>query len=78
MICVEERGAGLYGAPHSGAARMRRSPAEFTSGGREEIAQGAPARPAGRELAGTHIVELIKTMLEKKASGIELARGAGA
>ena len=78
MICVEERGAGLYGAPHSGGRRMRRSAAEFPSGGREEIAQGAPARPAGRGLAGTHIVELIKTMLEKKASGIELARGAGA
>ena len=28
--------------------------------------------------AGAHIAELIKTMLEKKASGIELARGVGA
>ena len=28
--------------------------------------------------AGAHIAELVKTMLERKASGIELARGAGA
>ena len=57
---------------------MRRSPAEFTSDGRNEIAQGVPARPDGRGMAGAHIAELIKTMLEKKASGIELARGVGA
>ena len=53
---------------------MRRSPTEFTSGGRNEIAHGAPARPAGRGMAGAHIAELIKTMLERKASGIELAK----
>ena len=28
--------------------------------------------------AGAHIAELIKTMLEKKASGIDLARGVSA
>ena len=76
MICADK--TGLHGAPHSGAARMRRSPAEFISDGRNEIAHGVPARPAGRGMAGAHIVELIKTMLEKKASGIELARGVGA
>ena len=76
MICADK--AGLHGAPRSGAARMRRSPAEFTSDGRNEIAQGVPARPDGRGMAGAHIAELIKTMLEKKASGIELARGVGA
>ena len=72
MICVDS--AGLHGAPRSGAAQMRRSPTEFTSGGRNEIAHGAPARPAGRGMAGAHIAELIKTMLERKASGIELAK----
>ena len=32
----------------------------------------APAEPAPRGAAGAHIAELIKTMLEKKASGIDL------
>ena len=35
-------------------------------------------RPAARGTAGAHIAELIKTMLEKKASGIDLARGVSA
>ncbi|BDF72283.1 hypothetical protein CE91St41_32640 [Oscillospiraceae bacterium] len=64
--------ARLHGAPHSGAARMRRSPAEITSDGRTQIGTGAPARPDGRGTAGAHIAELIHTMLERKASGIDL------
>ena len=76
MICADK--AGLHGAPHSGAAPKRRSPAEFTFDGRNEIANGVPDRLAGWGMAGAHIAELIKTMLERKASGIDLAREVGA
>ena len=76
MICADK--AGLHGAPHSGAALLRRSPAEQSSGGRKEMAPGVPVRGDGRGMAGAHIAELIKTMLERKASGIELAREVGA
>ena len=33
---------------------------------------GRPVRPAARGAAGAHIAELIHTMLERKASGIDL------
>jgi len=33
---------------------------------------GGPGRRAAAVAAGAHIAELIKTMLEKKASGIDL------
>ena len=38
----------------------------------ERDAWGGPVRLAARGTAGAHIAELIKTMLEKKASGIDL------
>ena len=38
----------------------------------DENASGAPVRPAARGAAGAHIAELIHTMLERKASGIDL------
>ena len=54
-------------------------PGEFSSPEQmKETLGGGPVRPAARGTAGAHIAELIKTMLEKKASGIDLARGVSA
>ena len=47
-------------------------PGEFSSPEQMKEAFGSPVRPAARGTAGAHIAELIKTMLEKKASGIDL------
>ena len=48
-------------------------PGEFSSPEQmKETLGGGPVRPAPRGTAGAHIAELIKTMLEKKASGIDL------
>ena len=47
-------------------------PGEFSSLEQMKEAFGSPVRPAARGMAGAHIAELIKTMLEKKASGIDL------
>ena len=46
-------------------------PGEFSSPEQIKETLGGPVRPAG-VTAGAHIAELIKTMLEKKASGIDL------
>ena len=79
MICVKD--AGLYGAPHSGArasAYKRFAARQNLDAGRIHFARadknalGAPTGPAPWGMAGAHIAELIKTMLEKKASGIDL------
>ena len=53
-------------------------PGEFSSPEQMKEAFGSPVRPAARGTAGAHIAELINTMLEKKASGIDLARGVSA
>ena len=45
---------------------------EFSSPEQIKETLGGPVRPAARGTAGAHIAELIKTMLEKKASGIDL------
>ena len=47
-------------------------PGEFSSPEQMKETRGGPVRPAARGTAGAHIAELIKTMLEKKASGIDL------
>ena len=47
-------------------------PGEFSSPEQMKEAFGSPVRPAARGTAGAHIAELINTMLEKKASGIDL------
>ena len=47
-------------------------PGEFSSPEQIKETLGGPVRPAARGTAGAHIAELIKTMLEKKASGIDL------
>ncbi|MDB7917873.1 hypothetical protein [Flavonifractor plautii] len=47
-------------------------PGEFSSPEQMKETLGGPVRPAARGTAGAHIAELIKTMLEKKASGIDL------
>ena len=79
MTCVKD--AGLYGAPHGGArasAYKRFAARKNLDAGRIHFARadknalGAPTGPAPWGMAGAHIAELIKTMLEKKASGIDL------
>ena len=45
---------------------------EFSSPEQMKETLGGPVRPAARGTAGAHIAKLIKTMLEKKASGIDL------
>ena len=79
LTCVED--TSLYGAPQSGArvsAYKRFAARQNLDAGRihfaraDENALGAPTGPAPWGLAGAHIAELIKTMLEKKASGIDL------
>ena len=47
-------------------------PGEFSSPEQMKETLGGPVRPAARGTAGAHIAKLIKTMLEKKASGIDL------
>ena len=47
-------------------------PGEFSSPEQMKETLGGPVRPAAAVEAGAHIAELIKTMLEKKASGIDL------
>ena len=47
-------------------------PGEFSSPEQMTETLGGPVRPAARGTAGAHIAELIQTMLEKKASGIDL------
>ncbi|MCQ4683588.1 hypothetical protein [Flavonifractor plautii] len=47
-------------------------PGEFSSPEQIKETLGGPVQPAARGTAGAHIAELIKTMLEKKASGIDL------
>ena len=47
-------------------------PGEFSTPEQMKEAFGSPVRPASRGTAGAHIAEQIKTMLEKKASGIDL------
>ena len=48
-------------------------PGEFSAPEQmKETLGGGPGRPAAGGTAGAHIAELIKTMLEKKASGIDL------
>ena len=47
-------------------------PGGFTPPEQIKSPLGVPARPDARGAAGVHIVELVKTMLEKKASGIDL------
>ena len=79
MTCVKD--AGLYGAPHGGArasAYKRFAARQNLDAGRIHFARadknalGVPTGPAPWGMAGAHIAELIKTMLEKKASGIDL------
>ncbi len=48
-------------------------PGEFSSPEQMKETLGGPVRPAARGTAGAHIAKLIKTMLEKKASGIEIS-----
>ena len=83
MICIKANvRPGFYGAPHSGArvsAYKQIDPAgQFLDAGQihsaraDKNALGAPARLDVRGEAGAHIAELIKTMLEKRASGIDL------
>ena len=55
-----------------GAAGGEFSQGEFSSPEQIKETLGGPVRPAARGTAGAHIAELIKTMLEKKASGIDL------
>ena len=81
LTCVKARG-GLHGALRSGDARKRVQ--VFCPGGQnldagrihfaraDENGYGNLARPAAPGAAGAHIAELIHTMLEKKASGIDL------
>ena len=45
-------------------------PGEFSSP--EQMKETLGGAPCGQGTAGAHIAELIKTMLEKKASGIDL------
>ena len=84
----EVRGWGAFaGAPRSGAALcavQAFSRRENLDAGRIQFARaderdawGGPVRPAARGTAGAHIAELIKTMLEKKASGILSTRAQG-
>ena len=47
-------------------------PGEFSSPEQIKETLGGPGRPPPGGTAGAHITELIKTMLEKKASGIDL------
>ena len=47
-------------------------PGEFSSPEQIKETLVGPVRPAARGTAGAHIAELINTMLEKKASGIDL------
>ena len=47
-------------------------PGEFSSPEQMKEAFGSPVRTDARGTAGAHIAELINTMLEKKASGIDL------
>ena len=74
MTCVED--TGLYGTRVS--AYKRFADRQYLAAGRFHFAQadkdalGAPAGPAPWGMAGAHIAELIKTMLDKKASGIDL------
>ena len=74
MTCVED--TGLYGTRVS--AYKRFAAWQNLDAGRIHFAQadknalGAPAGPAPWGMAGAHIAELIKTMLDKKASGIDL------
>ena len=76
MICGEIRPPSSTGR----AARVQAfcpvgktlMPGEFSSPEQIKETLGGPVRPAARGTAGAHIAELIKTMLEKKASGIDL------
>ena len=79
LTCVKD--SGLYGAPHGGArvsAYKRFAARQNLDAGRIHFARadentlGVPAGPAPWGMAGAHIAELIKTMLDKKASGIDL------
>ena len=76
MICGEIRPPASTGR----AARVQAfcpagktlMPGEFSLPEQIKETLGGPVRPAARGTAGAHIAELIKTMLEKKASGIDL------
>ena len=79
MTCVKD--TGLYGAPRSGArasAYKRFAARQNLDAGRIHFARadknalGVPTGPDPWGVAGAHIAELIKTMLERKTSGIDL------
>ena len=79
LTCVEDTSGN--GAPHGGArvsAYKRFAVRQNLDAGRIHFARadknalGVPAGPAPWGMAGAHIAELIKTMLERKASGIDL------
>ncbi|HIT56404.1 MAG TPA: hypothetical protein IAA94_00365 [Candidatus Galloscillospira stercoripullorum] len=79
MTCAEN--ARFHGAPHGGArgcaykrfaARQNLDAGRIHSARADQNALGVPTGFFPWGMAGAHIAELIKTMLEKKASGIDL------
>ena len=67
LVTAESMSAYLTYRPHIGIPESKRT-----------VISNIPRQGTTAVEAGAHIAELIKTMLEKKASGIDLARGGSA